>query len=71
MVQCRCLFCQSLLLVENQDTWQASDTIKCESCGEVNDVASIRAVAKQEAIVQATEQATAELNKKLKSIFKK
>ena len=45
-----CLFCQQQLRGENNKSYKSGDTIKCDSCGELNDYDRVIEVAQKKAV---------------------
>ena len=45
-----CLFCQQRLRGEKNKSYKSGDTIKCDSCGELNDYDRVIEVAQKKAV---------------------
>tara|TARA_R110001583_G_scaffold158974_1_gene310812 strand:- start:377 stop:604 length:228 start_codon:yes stop_codon:yes gene_type:complete len=65
-----CLFCDSVLKVEEGKEYTSGDMIKCHECGEMNDFDSVLDIAKEKGVEMVKNEATKEIKAKLKNLFK-
>ena len=66
----KCLFCGCGLKLETQKEFESGDLLKCQECGELNDLDSVMEVAMEEGKESAVNYAKDEISKTLKDVFK-
>lgn len=70
IIEAVCLFCDSVLKVEEGKEYTSGDMIKCHECGEMNDYDSVLDIAKEKGVEMIKKNATKEIKTKLNNLFK-
>ena len=65
-----CLFCQTPLQTKEDEEFESADLIKCEFCGEYNDLDSAIKVAEEKAVEKVTAHIQDKLDKSFNKLFK-
>jgi hypothetical protein len=66
-VKLKCVFCDAILQVDENQEFQSGDTIQCSNCEEYNDYDSLIEIAQNEAVSEISK----DIEKSIQETFKK